>query len=850
MNIFNIIFRFSFGFTGVLLFVGIRCGAVWAQIVPDNTLGSESSTLGPSTLQSNPNLPVLPITLIQGGALRDNYLFHSFSDFNVNSQERVYFANPEGVKTTFARITGRAMSNINGVLGIDGTSSLVIINPNGITFGPSVRLFLNSSFTATTTKSVGFRNDYIFSAVEPELIPVIQFNVPFGIQLSQVSPDVQVDARRGDIIVQGVSGLGGQSYGLTFFSEGNIDTSQALIGDRIYNVVDRNREKLGGISKNDILFEANGNIKTGNVFSTNTITMISHESFIDTTSGRLLTLVSPSVSDHTNRGNITLKAKDKIISGTIDAGGINSAARSDEIISISGTIDAGGVNIDADGVNSAGTVNSDFFRRFKDQRNLNGDPPYPRELDIYRSGNIEITAPYIDIVAGAKVSTSNRGINSGNSIASGVVPGVIVVRASERLTINGVGNKENVGGLFSESFGGSFTLPGRIEVSTGELLVDNSGSISVKSASEVQMDKTQMALTNRANIKIEANSVILQNGGNITTSTSRFSNSGSIEINAKDSISLSGKGSGLFANTGASSSGIGGDIRINPNSITPGTLIITDGAGINLNSSGSGMGGNLDIHVKSLTLNNNAFLSSETSRANGGSLNLTVDQTLLMRNSSRISTSAGTAADANAIGRGGDLNINAKFIVAPPYENSDIKANAFNGNGGAVNINTQRAFGIKTRSRDDLIRILKTTDPSQLDPIRLSTSEVTAISQNNATLNGSIALAELNIDPAKGLDGEPLTPSTPSVSEDCSTQPQSQGSRIINSGQGGITPMPTDSLAPSNIWQETSTRPTQGISPPETILPIAQGWSRKDDQTVILTGQTTPKSSTVACHAN
>jgi filamentous hemagglutinin family protein len=848
MNIFNIIFRFSFGFTGVLLFVGIRCGAVWAQIVPDNTLGSESSTLGPSTLQSNPNLPVLPITLIQGGALRDNYLFHSFSDFNVNSQERVYFANPEGVKTTFARITGRAMSNINGVLGIEGTSSLVIINPNGITFGPSVRLFLNSSFTATTTKSVGFRNDYIFSAAEPELIPVIQFNVPFGIQLSQVSPDVQVDARRGNIIVQGVSGLGGQSHGLTFFSEGNIDTSQALIGDGSYNAADRIRERSGGISKNDIRFEANGSIKTGNVFSTNTITMISHESFIDTTSGRLLTLVSPSVSDNTSRGNITLKAKDKIISGTIDAGGINSATRTDAIIS--GTIDAGGVNIDADGVNSAGTVDSDFSGALKDQRNLNGDLPYPRELGIYRSGNIEITAPYIDIVAGAKVSTSNRGINSGNSTARGVVPGVIVVRASERLTINGVGNKGNVGGLFSESFGGSFTLPGRIEVSTGELLVDNSGSISVKSASEVQMDKTQMALTNRANIKIEANSVVLQNGGNITTSTSRFSNSGSIEINAKDSISLSGKGSGLFANTGASSSGIGGDIRINPNSITPGTLTITDGAGISVNSSGSGVGGNLDINAKSLTLNNNAFLSSETSRANGGSLNLTVDQTLLMRNSSRISTSAGTAANADAIGRGGDLNINAKFIVAPPYENSDIKANAFNGNGGAVNINTQRAFGIKTRSRDDLIRILKTTDPSQLDPIRLSTSEVTAISQNNATLNGSIALAELNIDPAKGLDGEPLTPSTPSVSEDCSTQLQSQGSRIINSGQGGITPMPADSLVPSNIWQEASTKTIQGISPPEIILPIAQGWSRKDDQTVILTGQTTPKSSTVACHAN
>ena len=51
-----------------------------AQITPDTTLGAEGSRITPGA-----NLQGLPADLIEGGALQETNLFHSFSEFNVNS---------------------------------------------------------------------------------------------------------------------------------------------------------------------------------------------------------------------------------------------------------------------------------------------------------------------------------------------------------------------------------------------------------------------------------------------------------------------------------------------------------------------------------------------------------------------------------------------------------------------------------------------------------------------------------------------------------------------------------------------------------------------------------------------
>ena len=85
-----------------------------AQIIPDNTLGSESSRTVPDTINN------LPSDRITGGATRGVNLFHSFHEFNIGEGRGAYFANPSGITNIFTRITGGNPSNILGTLGVYG----------------------------------------------------------------------------------------------------------------------------------------------------------------------------------------------------------------------------------------------------------------------------------------------------------------------------------------------------------------------------------------------------------------------------------------------------------------------------------------------------------------------------------------------------------------------------------------------------------------------------------------------------------------------------------------------------------------------------------------------------------
>jgi filamentous hemagglutinin family protein len=115
--------------------------SVFCQIIPDQTLGAESSVV-------NNNIIVNGSAgdLISGGAIRGPNLFHSFQEFNINTGSQAYFINPNGIRFIIARITGGTPSFILGNLGVLGNSDLFFINPNGIIFGKNSSLNLNGSF--------------------------------------------------------------------------------------------------------------------------------------------------------------------------------------------------------------------------------------------------------------------------------------------------------------------------------------------------------------------------------------------------------------------------------------------------------------------------------------------------------------------------------------------------------------------------------------------------------------------------------------------------------------------------------------------------------------------------------
>ena len=162
-----------------LLPLGIAFSSVpaLAQIVPDNTLGTESSQVTPNT-----NVRGLPSDRIDGGAVRGSNLFHSFSEFNVNNGQRVYFADPAGITNIFSRVTGLNVSNILGTLGVDGAANLFLLNPNGILFGPNALVDIQGSFVATTGDRFVFPNGAEFGATNPQSPPLLTMSVPVGVQ--------------------------------------------------------------------------------------------------------------------------------------------------------------------------------------------------------------------------------------------------------------------------------------------------------------------------------------------------------------------------------------------------------------------------------------------------------------------------------------------------------------------------------------------------------------------------------------------------------------------------------------------------------------------------------------------
>lgn len=210
-----------------------------------------------------------------------------------------------------------------------------------------------------------------------------------------------------------------------------------------------------------------------------------------------------------------------------------------------------------------------------------------------------------------------------------------------------------------------------------------------------------------------------------------------------------------------------------------------------------------------------------------------------MRRNSQISATAGTA---EAGGDGGSIFIEAEggFLLSVPNENSDITANAFEGEGGRVEITAQGIFGFVPRSSAELRQLLGTSDPSQLDPARLPTNDITAISQTNPDLSGQVTLNTL----APNLNLEavelPVVSEGTEVAQGCQVDSDQPQSTFVVTGRGGVPPLPGEALDSRDIEvglvtldlaDEGTAEPGQS---PNAVLPAAsepsvveaQGWIR------------------------
>ncbi len=480
-----------------------------------------------------------------------------------------------------------------------------------------------------------------------------------------------------------------------------------------------------------------------------------------------------------NAGNLNVTAGTVLLSG-----------QSDFTAATGGTGNAGAIALtigDTLTLNQASAIRSNVLA------NARGD-----------GSNINITTVALQVLGGSSLQTSTAGQGSAGKVA---------INARDAVVLDGSGNDSVLTGITSQVFPSAIGNGNSIDISTRELSILN----------RARIDASTRGQGEAGNINIVANQVDLAAGGQLRTITGGVSDAGNIIVMGSDRVTLRGSDSGLFANTEAGSTGKGGTIVLASH-----RLSLHDRAQISVDSQGSGEGGDIQIRADALTLDTNSAISAQTVSNTGGNLDLNVRDLLLLRQNSTISTTAGTA---RGNGNGGNIGINAGFIVAVPNENSDITANAFRGNGGNIAITTQGIFGIEFRDRQTPL------------------SDITASSQFG--VNGVVTVNTLGIDPVQGAVELPATFSTPPLARGCQAR-GSQTSSFVNTGRGGIPTNPTDPLMADTLWQDLellgeteqgateqpTTNPQQLRTDNSTSTLIeAQGWIVRRDGTVVLTAQ-------------
>ncbi|MDZ8263760.1 filamentous hemagglutinin [Nostoc sp. ChiQUE01b] len=411
-------------------------------------------------------------------------------------------------------------------------------------------------------------------------------------------------------------------------------------------------------------------------------------------------------------------------------------------------------------------------------------------------------------------STSSKG-NSGNVIIE-ARDEVALLRSTDIFS-------EVTCACETESRNGGDGRGGDIRITTASLLLDggsnlrtdteakgDAGNIIINARDRIIFSGSSEEFTSGAFSQVEPEGV--GRGGDIIINTGNLSLSGDHEINTRtqgqgdagnifinaNSISLAG--SDVFISSGASqqdrltgTSGKGGDINITTNS-----LLITDGAKLSANTEIQDAAGNININASRLTLDNRGSITSESiADANGGNIKLNLSDFLLMRHGSQISTTAGRS---QAGGDGGNINIESKFIVASPEENSDISANAYTGSGGRVQINSQGIFGIEARP--------KPTEKSDITASsELGVSGTTNINAPDTSyIQNSFTGAFPNV-----IDTNAL------IANSCISRNSKQEGTFFITGSGALRNSPGDELI--SIYSTGEVR---------NVEPISQTWKKGD----------------------
>jgi filamentous hemagglutinin family protein len=646
---------------------------------PSNRVPVADNTLGTQVLRNNNNF------VITGGVSRGQNTFHSFQDFSVPTSGVATFASPVGNQSILTRVTGSLFSDINGTINTQGANFL-LINPNGVVFGPGTQLNVGRVFAASTANGI-------------DLADGTGKTLTFGVSGSGDGALLSIDPK----VIFNVSrlNLGGGTGEINNFGTLRINNPGQYIG-----LVGGNVSLNGG----RIISQAGGRVELGGLSAPGSVGV-----GIEGTNLRL------SYPQDVARANVSLNNNAAINTVGTAGADISISARNIEVLNgssiangvRSGTGDSGDVKIQATENINIGGVNTIIANTVV----LSGS-----------GGNILVDAADITVQDSASISTSTFGKGSS---------GNIVLTAKNNASIKGSSRVASLVSSGAEGNGGDVGITANsISLQDNSIVAaflqgkGNNGNITITAKDSMSLVNSDIrnfvdatGVGNGGSIKINAGDLSLVRGS-IGTSTSGQGNVGNIALTAKNIVSTaqsttsSTRSSIISSSVDTGGIGQGGDINIIADSLSLGrTFVSTSTAGKGnagsifatikdvamitensllasvINREGIGRGGDVNINAGSLSFGgNSSILVSTNSQGDTGNINIIAKDGLSFAKSSLL-----IDVDAAAIGKGGDINLSSGSLLLNGASSINNSTSG-QGSAGSINIVSKDAINIAEKS--------------------------------------------------------------------------------------------------------------------------------------------------------
>lgn len=744
--------------------------------------------------------PTAEGAFISGGASRGQNQFHSFQDFDIATGQAAYFIGADGLERIFARVTGSSPSSIFGSLGVlSAGTDLLLINSNGLVFGPDSNLDLTGSFIGTTANSVQFQDGITLLTNDSTPAPALTSSVPTRLDFNQ----------NASISVQNT----GHSYSISPFApiqEIAPRTGLSISQNQTFALIGGSLNLNGGIVRTD------GQIQLASVARGSALIDPTDWSFdfsdVDRYGNLVLSDLSLLQAEGAFGGNISLVGQDiNIEDGSFV---FNQSTLGSSI---------GGIYL-----NASNSVN------------LSGGNPIQgvtstilsRQLGTGKGGPIIISAPSFTLLDGSRLLS--------DTILSGEA-GDIELDIANTTEIGGF--DPTVNSFLSVIATGTFGAgnAGNIQLSTNQLRIFSGGSVGsstyssgdggsvVIDANEIVVDGVvptnfapaaisviSFSLGDAGRIEINTDSLQVLNGGRVSASTASSGNAGNVQIRATQSVEVSGNFPGARNPSLIDSSaniadpslaeivqlqypleGDAGSVDISSPRLT-----VRNGGMVTVQNEGIGDAGTLTVSSETLRLGSRGAISASTNGGNGGNIDLAAENLL-------VGVDSNITASSRGEGLGGNIFIESDAIALFP--NSSITANADQGAGGRVEVST-----------DALLR-----SPN---------SSITATSAAGPELDGTVDIQAPDETITIDTEITPQLTGVPEVSAAC-VGGSGGNSEFVVTGRGGLPRSPSSIQQSYSGWRSPSTPSSAvGLTRAPQIVE-AQGWVSNGDGTVNFTDQ-------------